>query len=118
MSSHRLWNVVVHRHEDVSFTARVWVDGKLLLPECVGCPAAAALAYVEEALVDVRAADQLALRAQGSGGIRTFRASHSELALRWLDECMQAEGAKTGTHSIVRRDACPDSEDLVSNASS
>jgi hypothetical protein len=74
VSKGRFWNIVLHRHDDASLTARVWVDGKLLRPDCVSQPAAPALAYLDAALLDVREGDPLTLRAQGSGGIRTLRA--------------------------------------------
>jgi hypothetical protein len=113
----RRWSVVVHQHEDASVTARVWVDGKLLLPDCVGCSGAGALAYVEEALIDVRPGDALELRAQGSGGIRTFRPPDPTVASRWLAYRLDAdaeasaplEAVGSGTRPIVREDAtrCP-----------
>jgi hypothetical protein len=91
----RRWSVVLHRHEDASYTARVWVDGKLLRPDCVGCTDAAALAYAAEALVDARPEDQLALRTQGAGAIRTWDAADAISATRWLAERMQAMAVAT-----------------------
>jgi hypothetical protein len=107
--SPRRWNVVLHRHEDGSFTVRVWVDGKLLRPDCVGCSSAAALAYTAAAFVDACPNDQLALRTQGGGDIALCDATDAVGATRWLAErikAMQAadcsEGAKSGTRRIVR----------------
>jgi hypothetical protein len=106
VQSPRLWNIVLHQHGDASCTARVWVDGKLLLPDCVGRPAAAALEYVGEALVDVRPEDRLALRVQGGAAIRTWRAEDVESATRWLSQRVEvpstcSDGAKSGTRPIV-----------------
>jgi hypothetical protein len=108
----RRWNLVLHRHEDGSFTVRVWVDGKLLRPDCVGCSAAAALAYAAHALVDARPDDQLALRTQGDGHIEVCGVRDAIGATRWLAEQTEAmqeaarcEGAKSGTRPIVRAES-------------
>lgn len=105
----RRWSVVVHRHEDASFTARVWVDGKLLRPDCVGCSAAAALCYVADALVDAYPDDQLTLRTQGGGVVEASRAVDAPGAIAWLATRLEAmqpaafpEGAQSGTSAIVR----------------
>jgi hypothetical protein len=108
--SPRLWRIVVHQHNSSTFTVRVWVDGKLLLPDCAGCPAAAALAYIDEALVDARPDDRLSLRTQGEAGIRTFRATELEIARRWLEERMQRDGATSGTRAAVDPDATLDAD--------
>lgn len=108
MHPRRLWSIVLHQHEDASYTARVSVDGKVLLPECVACAGEAAIAYIVAALVDARLEDQLMLRAQGSGAIRTWRAKDAASAARWLSEQMPSlsaatcsDGAKSGTRPIV-----------------
>lgn len=86
----RLWNIVVHDHGDKTFTVRVWVDGKLLRPDCVACSVENALAYVEEALVDVHDGDQLEVRTQGDGDTSTFRAADAVTIIRWLEEHWRA----------------------------
>lgn len=86
------------------------MDGKLLRPDCVACTGAATIAYVQEALVDVREHDTLSVRAQGEGGFRTTRVTDAAQALRWFKEQMPAAvrgdptaaGAKSGTRPIVR----------------
>jgi hypothetical protein len=83
----RGWQVVLHLHADRSATARIQVNGRLLLPGCDGLPAEQTLQYIAGALVDFRAGDQLALRAQGSvGTIRTIRLGDALLAQLWLRE--------------------------------
>lgn len=86
VSASRQWSIVLHEHDDASFTARVWVDGKLLRPDCVACPKAVAIAYLREALVDARAYDQLSLRAQGRRGIRSTRVTEVARAIRWFED--------------------------------
>ena len=105
MSTPRRWNVVLHRHEDASFTARVWVDGKLLCPDCVGCSAAAALAYIADALVDAYPGDELALRTQGCGDIDTCQPSDAVSAIRWLLAWMDTmdAGAHPGWANSIAR---------------
>lgn len=106
----RIWNVVLHQHDDASFTARVRVDGKLLRPDCVACTGPATIAYLQEALIDVREADELAVRAQGKGGIRTAQVTDAAQAVGWFQQQIPVEvpsddtapGAKSGTRPIVR----------------
>ena len=119
MSTPRRWNVVLHQHEDASFTARVWVDGTLLLPDCVACGTQAALEYVIEALVDVRPGDAIEVRTQGVTGVQSCRAPDASHVRRWLQEKMPvpyadsgvAEGAKSGTRRIVRSNAAVAAEE-------
>jgi hypothetical protein len=109
MANPRLWNVVLHRHEDSTSTARVWVDGKLLLPGCIACSGHEALCYLGEALSDARRGDGLALRVQGRGGMRVFSTRDPSEAISWLAEqprmvaCSDAaaEGPQSGTRPIV-----------------
>jgi hypothetical protein len=90
----RVWRIVVHAHPDHSFTVRVWVDGKLLLPDCVACTSATAIAYVAEALIDARQSDELAVRTQGKGGSHAFRAADAAAVGHWLAERMQNDGKR------------------------
>ena len=101
---------MVHRHEDSSLTARVWVDGQLLRPDCVACTRRATLRYVEAALVDIRGEDRLVLRVQGVGGLRAFPHQQTARALSWLAEQLpldareeaEVEAAHAGTRRIAR----------------
>lgn len=118
MSAPRFWNLVLHVHDDGSYTVRVWVDGHLLRPDCVACDAAAALHYVREALLDVRHQDTIEVRAQGALGADFCRPADAESAQRWLRAKMPApradsgcaDGAKSGTRRIVRPGAAVTSE--------
>jgi hypothetical protein len=110
----RLWSIVLHRHTDASFTARVWVDGKLLLPDCVGRSRGTVLSYLGEALIDARGDDRLAVRSQGCGAIESFPATDPESAKQWLMEQLRSDthgepdpGAESGTRPIVRADGAP-----------
>jgi len=83
----RQWQIVFHLHADLSATARIQVDGRVLLPTCDGLPAEESLGSIAAALVDHHAEDQLDLRAQGSVGvIRTIRLSSPAMAQAWLQD--------------------------------
>jgi hypothetical protein len=83
----RHWQIVFHLHADMSATARIHVDGRLLLPGCDGFPADQALGYIEAALVDCHATDRLALRTQGTAGkIESIRLADPQRAQAWLTE--------------------------------
>lgn len=98
----RVWSIVVHHHEDGSFTVRVSVDARTLRPECVSCSASAALAYVEGALADVRSDDQLLVRVQSTRAFETLRATTVQAAKRWLLERPPLGGqAESGTRGLV-----------------
>jgi len=101
---------VLHQHDDLTFTARVWVSGKLLLPDCVACGRDTTLSYIAAGLLDAsHGDDRLVLRAQGQGVLRTFETREASLAMAWLAEQMAvgtceggtAEGARSGTRPIA-----------------
>jgi hypothetical protein len=118
VSKPRVWSIVVHLHEDSSLTARIWVDGRLLRPDCVACTRTATLGYVEAALIDARREDKLVIRVQGKGGIRALSSQEAAQTVQWLreqlpvDECEDAnrEGARSGTRPIVRPSAATTSD--------
>jgi hypothetical protein len=83
----RQWQIVFHLHGDGTATVRIQVNGRLLMPGCAGLPVEEALGYVEAALIDCHAADQLSLRTQGSvGSIRSFRPTDAARGQIWLRE--------------------------------
>jgi hypothetical protein len=117
----RQWQIVFHLHADRSATARIHVDGRLLLPECDGLPVGEALGYVAAALIDSHPADRLLLRTQGSAGaIRSARYTDATQAQDWLRQrCAELghaleptlgdaasdEGARSGVRAALRGEA-------------
>lgn len=113
----RLWSIAVHVHNDATITARVHVEGRLLLPTCESQTLEQALGYVAAVLVDYRERDRLALRKQGAAGTDwNLGADSPQLALGWLRERLTqstvaeaptAEGHRSGTRPVLRASDTP-----------
>lgn len=81
----RFWSIACHAHTDNLVTARVHVEGRLLLPSCEGKSPVDALRYLEAVLVDCREQDRFALRIQGAPGVEwNLRAASPNAVLSWF----------------------------------